>query len=215
MMTLNNPRDAGSNPRPTDEDAAASRRRRRPRDVHRARSVLALIAAAALALPMMGCENLPGGGREQGAVIGGATGAAAGAAVAGEDNRWIGALLGGAAGAGGGWLIGAEVDKRDDPDDAVAANQQAQTDPATIDEVYADADADLNDDGFVTMDELIALSNSALSDDQVIARLQATDVQFQLTEQQRDRLLAQGVSQNVVDALPRINRDDGSVIGAA
>src|SRR5687767_2803491 len=103
----------------------------------------ALIGSLTLA-PLSGCESLPGGGKEQGAVIGGAGGAAAGAAIS-KDNRLLGALIGGVLGAGGGYLIGAKVDKdksdRDDSEDeefrdrAVEASKQAERDPAGVDDV--------------------------------------------------------------------------------
>src|SRR5438046_685831 len=69
-----------------------------------------LISSFALA-PLVGCENLPGNKKTQGAVIGGVGGAVAGAALGGSKNRLLGALLGGALGAGGGYLIGANWDK--------------------------------------------------------------------------------------------------------
>ncbi len=65
----------------------------------------------ALALVLVGCENLPGDKQSQGAVIGGVSGAAVGAAVGGEKHRVLGAILGGALGAGGGYVIGANSDK--------------------------------------------------------------------------------------------------------
>ena len=59
---------------------------------------------------MTACKQLPGNEKTQGAVIGGAGGAAAGAIIA-KNNRLLGALIGGALGAGGGYLIGAQVEK--------------------------------------------------------------------------------------------------------
>src|SRR5436190_8313717 len=63
-----------------------------------------LISAITLA-PLAGCESLPGDKKTQGAVIGGAGGALAGALI-GKHNRAVGGLIGGALGAGGGYLIG-------------------------------------------------------------------------------------------------------------
>jgi Glycine zipper len=48
----------------------------------------------------------------KGAVIGGATGAAAGAII-NKKNRAVGAVIGGVVGAGGGYVIGRGMDKRD------------------------------------------------------------------------------------------------------
>src|SRR5258705_10308298 len=66
---------------------------------------------AALLLAAVGCENLPGTRKQQGAVAGGLGGAAAGAAVGGEKHRFLWALLGAAVGAGGGDGIPAQTDK--------------------------------------------------------------------------------------------------------
>ena len=56
------------------------------------------------------CSNLPGNPKQQGAVIGGASGAAVGAAVS-PNNRALGAIIGGAVGAAGGYVVGANKDK--------------------------------------------------------------------------------------------------------
>src|SRR3954464_10317565 len=68
-----------------------------------------LISSLSLA-PLVGCENLPGNKPTQGAVIGGAGGALAGAAI-GKHNRLVGGLIGGALGAGGGYLVGSAMHK--------------------------------------------------------------------------------------------------------
>ena len=95
------------------------------------RIVVSLVAGSLALSPMMvGCENLPGDEKSQGAVIGGLAGAGAGALIGGKDNRLLGALIGGAAGAGGGYLIGANwdkisgKDKDSNRDDAIKARAQ-------------------------------------------------------------------------------------------
>src|SRR5947207_15476227 len=78
------------------------------------RAVCCVLTASMVLSPLAfltGCENLPGNKKEQGAVIGGVGGAAAGAVIGGKKNRLLGALIGGAAGAGGGYLVGANRDK--------------------------------------------------------------------------------------------------------
>ena len=134
------------------------------------RIVVSLIAGSLALSPLMvGCENLPGDEKTQGAVIGGLGGAAAGALIGGEDNRLLGALIGGAAGAGGGYLIGANWDKitgEDDEDrseareEAIRANERAQRDPADPDDVDRARTADINEDGFVTLDEVVAMDKA-------------------------------------------------------
>ena len=68
-------------------------------------------AIALLGALFVGCESLPGSKGTQGAVVGGATGAAAGAVIGGEKHRAAGAILGGVLGAAGGYVIGANSDK--------------------------------------------------------------------------------------------------------
>lgn len=164
-----------------------------------------LIGALAMS-PLTGCESLPGDEPTQGAVIGGAGGAAAGAAIGGEDNRLGGALIGGLLGAGGGYLIGREMGK-DDDEEAVQAAEKAQKDPATAQDARGAETADLNDDGFVTLDEVVALEEADLSDRQIINRLEATQQIFQLSEAQEEFLREQGISREVIVAMRDMNQD--------
>ena len=161
------------------------------------------IAAALL----VGCSNLPATDKQQGAVIGGASGAAVGAAV--TENRALGALIGGALGAAGGYVIGANSDKilGRDSEAAEEASEQSQQSPATPAEVQAATTADANSDGFVTLDEVIAMEQAGLSDDEIVQRLRATGQIFDLSQEQKDYLQQRGVSQTVIDTLPTINAD--------
>ena len=179
------------------------------------RVITTLVAGSLACSPlMMGCESLPGDEKTQGAVIGGLGGAAAGALIGGEDNRLLGALIGGAAGAGGGYLIGANWDKitgKDDDDrsqsreEATRANERAQRDPADPDDVEGTRTADLNEDGFVTLDEVVAMDKAGLSDREMIRRLESTQQYFELTDEQEDYLMDNGVSRDVVVALRTMN----------
>jgi hypothetical protein len=170
-----------------------------------------LLVLGASATQLTGCEDLPGGRKEQATVIGGASGAAIGAILA-EDNRLLGALIGGAIGAGAGYIIGAETDWFEDDDDDHVENevnnaaQRAQYDPATVAEARAASDADINDDGFVTLDEVIAMEQAGFTDREMLDRLEVTGHIFDLNASQRQHLLDNGVSRNVVDQMVDINR---------
>ena len=172
---------------------------------------LVLTASIGLA-PLVGCENLPGNKKEQGAVIGGVGGAVAGAAV-GKGNRGLGALIGGALGAGGGYLVGAKMDKDDKDknktkDDAVKASENAQKNPATAADVKDSSTADLNDDGFVTLDEVVAMKEGGLSDKEMIKRLQRTQQYFELTDEQVKYLRDHNVDDKVVTAMRDMRPDE-------
>src|SRR5206468_12441880 len=100
---------------------------------------------AALLMSAVGCKDLPGTRKEQGAVVGGLGGAAAGAAIGGEKHRLLGALLGGALGAGGGYVIAAQTEKisSNDTQAAQQAARNAQDHPATAAEARSATTADL------------------------------------------------------------------------
>ena len=168
--------------------------------------IVASIAGAIVA-GSTGCDSLPGKKREQGAVIGGVGGAAAGAVLA-KNNRILGALIGGALGAGGGYLIGVQMDhvKNNDKDAAVQASNSGQANPATPEQARAAATADINHDGFVTLDEVIAMKKAGFSDDDMISRLRATNQIFELTPQQEQTLRDNGVSQTVISSMESMNR---------
>lgn len=170
--------------------------------------IISLLVLPAVLLALTGCENLPGTRGQQGAVIGGAGGAAAGAVIGGESHRLLGALIGGALGATGGYLIGAETGKIKNNDQAGAqtANNKAQTSPATPEQARNAASADVNRDGFVTMDEVVAMEQAGLTDQVMMDRLRSTGQVFELTQQQRQFLLDNGVSQDVVNQMGEINR---------
>jgi hypothetical protein len=142
-------------------------------------------------------------------VIGGVGGAAAGAAL-NKENKVLGALVGGALGAGAGYVIGARTDWFGDPrvkDEADDAINDASRSPATVADVERSSTADLNGDGFVTIDEMVAMERAGLSADEQISRLRATGQAFDLTDAQRQALLNEGVPTKVVNAMDDINRD--------
>lgn len=159
---------------------------------------------------LTGCENLPGNKETQGAVIGGVGGAAAGAIIGGKEHRLLGALIGGAAGAGGGYLIGANWDKitGKKTDEAKQAQQRAQDRPASASDVKNSTTADLNDDGFVTLDEVVAMNDAGLSNKEMIKRLEKTQQYFELTSDQEKYLRDHGVSSEVVTAMRNMNPEE-------
>jgi hypothetical protein len=177
----------------------------------RAISTLLVTSIAFSPLPLItGCENLPGNEKEQGAVIGGLAGAGAGALIGGKKNRLLGTLIGAAAGAGGGYLIGANWDKitGKKKEDAQKANDRAQREPARPEDVRDAKTADLNDDGFVTLDEVVAMQKAGLSDRDMIDRLRSTQQYFELTPDQEKYLRDRGVDDSVIVAMRDMNPED-------
>jgi hypothetical protein len=157
---------------------------------------------------LTGCENLPGDKKTQGAVIGGAGGALAGAAI-GKNNRLVGGLIGGALGAGGGYLIGSAMNKNDERhrDEAIQASDRDRDNPPTVREVERARTADLNDDGYVTLNEVVAMQKAGLSRNDMTRRLEDTGQVFQLSNEQENYLRDRGVDDDVIRAMRSMNQD--------
>jgi surface antigen len=173
------------------------------------RNVMCSLLIGSLSMaPLVGCENLPGSKSTQGAVIGGAGGAAAGAAIA-KDNRLVGGLIGGALGAGGGYLIGAAMNKndREHKDEAIKASDRDRENPPTPTNVRSARTADLNNDGYVTLNEVVAMRKADLSDREMIQRLQDTGQVFYLSSEQENYLRDRGVSDTVIREMRTMNQD--------
>jgi hypothetical protein len=171
------------------------------------KAITTLLIGSLSLSPLVGCDSLPGDKETQGAVIGGVGGALGGALVGGEDNRLLGALIGGALGAGGGWLIGSQLEKSDDKDDAVAADRRGRNNPVSASEARDARTADINGDGYITMDEVVAMEKADLSDSEMIERLERTGQFFELTRQQEEYLRDQGVSDRVIREMRSLNSD--------
>ena len=166
-----------------------------------------LIGSLSLA-PLVGCESLPGNKPTQGAVIGGAGGALAGAAI-GKHNRLVGGLIGGALGAGGGYLIGSAMHKNDAShhDEAIRASDRDRDNPPTPSVARDARTADLNGDGYVTLNEVVAMQKSGLSDHEMITRLEDTGQVFSLSDEQETYLTDHGVDREVIRAMRTMNQD--------
>jgi hypothetical protein len=166
---------------------------------------LALSVTLSVAIAMsgvVGCQT----NRETGVAAGAGGGAAAGAAAgatAGAPFAGVGAVAGAAGGAIVGAIIGSSKDKKDA--DRQRALEAAQHNPAMASAVIQGGTADLNDDGFVTIDEIVAMQKAGLGDDEILDRCRATQQIFQLNADQEKALLDAGVHQKVVTGLRGMN----------
>jgi hypothetical protein len=163
-----------------------------------------LAERAAVGLLMLvsvpGCEN--GNKKEQGAVIGDASAGT----PAGNHEPLLGGLTGGAA--TGGYLVGANWEKitGNDLHSAQQAVQKAQSHPATAQEARITTTADINNDGFVTTDEVLAMKQAGFSEDEMIRRLQLTGQVFDLSAQNERDFRNHGISQRVIESMKSMNR---------
>lgn len=176
----------------------------------RINNALGMILGAGACLGLAACENLPGTRQEQATVAAGAAGAAVGTQV--TDNDLLGALIGGAVGAAGAQVVGARTDWFDEEEsyrasEAEQASEEALEDPASVADVRGTDTADLNNDGFVTMDELIAMEEAGLTDDEILDRLQETDQVFELGASQREELRDAGLSRDLLAEIEEVNRE--------
>jgi len=153
----------------------------------------AVVASNTLA-HLAGCEIMPGDKKPQGAVMG---------------------VVGGALDAAGEYLIGAHLDRTNpkNRDEAVTAAREAEARPARASDVANSQTADLNQDGYVTMDEVIAMEDAGLSDSEMILRLDKTNQIFELTDQQDANLRDRGISNRVITAMLDMNRDLAQTAG--
>lgn len=188
---------------------------------------LAAVAAASL-LGAAGCVNSSLGTKPQAASTGpsasgiaNGTGGAGGVDLAkasvGRPAQDPVAPAGAGVGLGSGWLVGARKDLIDQKKEqaARAANDRSRRAPATIDDVRKAETADLNGDGFVTLDEIEAMQKAGLSDQEMIDRLQRTGQVFQLDDRQQDYLKDRGVSQRVIDAIHFLGHNPALPAGPA
>lgn len=137
---------------------------------------------ASMAMMVCGCQSSPNRAGE-GALIGGAVGAGAGAIIGHQSGHTgQGALLGGVLGALGGTLMGSQVQK---------PPQQASVTPV----------AQTANSQQVSIDEIITLAGQGVSDELIIDRITITNSKYSLTPAQVDILKQKGVSSKVIAAM--------------
>ena len=76
----------------------------------------------------------------------------------------------------------------------------------TADQARNARSADVNNDGYVTLDEVVAMKEAGLSDSEMLSRLQATGQVFDLTSESQKYLREHGVSENVIRDMQSLNQ---------
>jgi hypothetical protein len=125
------------------------------------------------------------------------------AAPASSRQAALASLASQVGGPGGGWIIAARPTLIDQHSlgSFQAANRQAEQQPTGRVDVEKSDNCDLNGDGFVTMDEVLALKRAGLTAEQLTARVTRTPEIFFLTDRQQQYLHDRGIPQGVVDAM--------------
>jgi hypothetical protein len=165
----------------------------------------AYIITAALCAGFGGCAEhaSPAATQKQAAPVSQSSAAIPAASRQPATSAPVAAKIGADFGPAGGWLVGVASDHlaRGSAAQADEANRRAEQRPANPADVKAAATADLNHDGFVTLDEVLAMKRAGLTDSEMIQRLQATGQVFSATDRQQQYLRDRGIDQTVIDAM--------------
>ena len=127
--------------------------------------------------------------------------AGARATSAPTDTTAFAKLADAACGLSGGCLVGASRAMLEGHrvDLACRANERSEQRPALPADARDARTADLNGDGFVTLDEMIAMRRAGLDDREIIQRLVATGQVFTLSPRQWQYLYDRGINRPVLD----------------
>jgi len=108
----------------------------------------------------------------------------------------------------GGFLIAAAPEKFDQHKEreAITVSQKAEQSPATVADARNSVTADLNGDGYVTLDEVVALKHAGLSDAEIVSRLDNTHQVFSLTPEQERYLTDRGISHDVANRIYELTK---------
>jgi hypothetical protein len=161
-----------------------------------------------LAMPLAGCENLAPATTEPRDTTIDQISIPTTRPTTQRSQHLIRNLVGGELGAAGGHLIGAKPeflnngpDRAKHREAAVKASKLAEQSPAKPESVEKARTADLNDDGCVTLDEVVAMRRANLGDGEMLDRLRAAHQVYDLSEYQEDYLRTRGVSDAVIHAM--------------
>lgn len=152
---------------------------------------------------LAGCSNFP-------TVPTGSSGAigqgSMSAAHLSQDDSILASLVGGER-AGAKYLVGADWSmlKNGARQQASAAVRKAEISPASAADVARSRTADLNNDGFITLDEVIAMRQAGLSEQQMVDRIDQSHQYFEVTAAQQKYLKEQAVPGAVVSAMDHMN----------
>ncbi|HZL36011.1 MAG TPA: hypothetical protein VFC78_11915 [Tepidisphaeraceae bacterium] len=126
--------------------------------------------------------------------------------AASVQSTTVSKLVGSKLGLGGGFLIGASPAMAGATDGAVAvhAARHAEEAPATLEQARKADTADLNGDGFVTLDEILAMNRAGLSDQEILDRLHKTGFAFQLSSEQERYLTDRGITGTVTVGIRKL-----------
>lgn len=106
-----------------------------------------------------------------------------------------------------GSIIGAahEHIRTEDKAAAQRASLSARLDPAMANQALIAPTADLNTNGFVTVDEVLAIKQSGANDQQLLDKLEATGQVFEISPEMVTFLWTRGIDKTTIDVIPQLN----------
>ncbi len=153
---------------------------------------------------LVGCEQMSSATKNQGAV-GGEVSGVSGGSVASQNAS--GTSFGKSLAPGTSYVIAANG--VEDAGWSYGATSPALRNDQSISimarKVLTAPTADLNGDGYVTLEEVLAMRQAGLSDDEILERLRATNQVFEPTMAQQDYLRRRGISSYVIEQMLNIN----------
>ena len=156
--------------------------------------LLSGLCLLAMSLVLLGCETKA----QTGALVGTGAGAGLGAIIGHQSGHaGAGALIGGAVGAGGGYMVGNEMDKKDQRERDRAYDRSAQ------DRRYEEAPAPA---GGVSRGDVITWSKQGMKDEIIIDRIERSGAAFRLTAADENELRDNSVSEDVIRAMKSSGR---------
>jgi hypothetical protein len=149
-----------------------------------------------------GCNSTPLPNNEPQLAVNGDAAMLAGAVVPRKSGA-VASLVGDQLGAGGGFLVGASQEniRQQRQKEAVASARKGEELPATLEDVRNSTTADLNGDGFVTLDEMVAMHRAGLDDQEILGRLRSAHQVYGLSPEQANYLSDRGLSMRIIEAL--------------
>jgi uncharacterized protein YcfJ len=169
----------------------------------KAKSAAVAVLAAAMGMTSMGCESKA----QTGALVGAGGGALLGGAIGSlsHSRAGAGAAIGAGVGALGGYVVGNEMDKKDQKTRDASAAHSARTARADDSQSPPPRNTATPADG-VTRDDVIRWSKDGVKDEVIIDRIERSGTAFRLTAADENALRDANVSDEVVRAMKNTSR---------
>jgi len=170
----------------------------------KARSAAVAVLAAAMGMSSVGCESKA----QTGALVGAGGGALLGGAIGSlsHSRAGAGAAIGAGVGALGGYVVGNEMDKKDQKTRDAAAARSSRTARSSDDYQSPPPRNTATPADGVTRDDVIRWSKDGVKDEIIIDRIERSGTAFRLTAADETALRDANVSEEVLRAMKNTSR---------